>query len=191
MADEKAPAPGVPGAEAPSKLPTLIAIINTVVVVGAMGFVLYTRLLYKRPPITEERERERIATAKASPKAELQSGQIAFDQITVNIEPIPSGIKADPANPMKLQGKLHYATVAFSIEVRDMSQKTQIETVKPIFMDRLLSLMGKKTFMELTTVQGRYLLRTQLLDIANELIPQPEGSLPLVSDLHFTQFVVQ
>lgn len=191
MAEEKAAAPATPGAAAgPSKLPTLIAIVNTAVVVGAMAFVLYTRLLYKRPAITEEKERERIATTKASPKPDL-SGSIAFESITVNIEPIPAGIKADPGNPMKLQGKLHYATVAFSIDVRDMGQKTQIETVKPIFMDRLLSLMGKKTFMELTTVQGRYLLRTQLLDIANELLPQPDGSLPLVSDLYFTQFVVQ
>jgi flagellar basal body-associated protein FliL len=73
-------------------------------------------------------------------------------------------------------------------------------------MDYLLSLLGRKAFADLTTVQGRYLLRSQISEIVNQLVngemdekdtpgkaPQHHvgGGAPLVTNVYFTQFIVQ
>jgi flagellar basal body-associated protein FliL len=59
--------------------------------------------------------------------------------------------------------------------------------------------MGHKQFHELTSVQGRYILKSQVLEIANQLWAKrqsPNGenvpaSDPLFTNLYFTQFIVQ
>jgi flagellar basal body-associated protein FliL len=52
--------------------------------------------------------------------------------------------------------------------------------------DRLLTLVGRKGYTELTSVQGRYQLRSQLRDSANQMAKDA-----LVTDVFFTDFVVQ
>jgi flagellar basal body-associated protein FliL len=109
-------------------------------------------------------------------------------------------------------GRTHYLSISFSLEIRDEKKKDAVEAVKPLFFDRLLSLLGKKNAAELNTVQGRYLLRTEILNLMNTLIAKgsqaslttedaEEGSnkrateVPagdgLVTHVYFTQFVVQ
>ncbi len=174
------------------KGPLLLALLNSVVILGALGMLAYTRLIYHRPAITEESERERLAEeTKAPPIPNATPGSLAFEPMTINIQAAPATPRPDELNNRQIQGKLHYATVAFTLEVRDMGFKEQIEEIRPVLMDRILTLMGKKPFHELTTVQGRYLLRSQILDMANELARAPQNQAPLLSDVFFTQFVVQ
>ena len=180
--------PGV--SSGPSKAPLLLSLSNSVVVLGAIGMLFYTKMMYKRPLITEDTERARLSAIEARPKILGPPGFVTFEPVTVNIEPTPGQVRPADGTPLQLHGKLHYVTVGFSLEIKDASQKDAVEAVRPMLMDRLLSMLGKKPFQELITVQGRYLLRTQLLEHANQLISkQPSDG--LVTNIYFTQFIVQ
>lgn len=167
---------------------------------GAAGFLFYVKILYKRPPITEQLEREKIIGKRASSRPDTVTGLIVFEPMTINIEPVPSQPKPQEGTHQQIAGKLHYATLAFSLEIRDFAKKDFIEMIRPLIVDRVITLLGRRNFRDLTTVQGRYLLRTQLIDDVNSMlqkkIPEEEskkvGGLDgLVTNLFFTQFVVQ
>lgn len=194
---------------APSKAPLILALVNSIGVLGALGALVYTRMLYQRPAITEDGERARLAQVAASPTPPPQPGMITFEPVTVNIEATPGAPKPLDGTPQQIQGKLHYATVGFSLEVRDMGFKPEIDAITPMLMDKVLALLGHKSFNELTTVQGRYVLRTQVLELTNELLakhlPARSGADhgkrgpgaqtnkpdPIVVGVYFTQFIVQ
>lgn len=185
------------GAKGPSKLPLILALVNSVALLGAAGFLTYTKLLFKRPAITEEGERAKLAAVKASPRPAEVSGTIQFDPITVNIAALPAQAKPAEGTPRQIQGKLHYVQVGFVLEIRDISRKDEVEAIRPMINDKLLSLLGRKEFQDLTTVQGRYILRTQILDLVNQMLASKkvgedaETSQNLVSQVFFTQFIVQ
>ena len=166
-------------------LPVLIGLVNTLVLLGALGVAAYTLIVFKRPEITEEQERAKFEAMRASPSPAPSTGFIEVPVFSVNIRTTPSqpgSLNYDP----QIAGKLHYASLGFSLELKHMQVLDDFEVIKPIFMDRLLQLMGKKEFNELTTVQGRYVLRNEIMELANELLKQP-----VVLNVFFTKFVVQ
>jgi flagellar basal body-associated protein FliL len=187
---EKAAQVEAPVRAGPPKTPLILALVNTLAVMGALGFLIYTKVLFKRPSITETGERERLAELKAKPPAATAPGLISFDATTVNIQ--PTQVSPTEASGDSTRMKLHYVTFEFSLEVNDLSRKEEVEELRPRIMDRLLSMMGRKTFAELTTVQGRYLLRSQIGEIVNALTSSEDGSsAPLVTNVFFKQFIVQ
>jgi flagellar basal body-associated protein FliL len=180
----------------PSKLPLLLGLVNSVAILAAVGTLAYTRILFKRPQITEAGEREKIAQMSTAPKVATTTGFATFDPITINIAPSPTQPKPADGTPTQIQGKLHYATIGFSIELRDIARKDELEAIKPLVIDQFLALVGRKQFHELTSVQGRYVLKTQLIEIVNLLATKrlPPGTAeagPLSSNLFFNQFIVQ
>lgn len=184
-------------AEKPARpKPSLLMIMglaNTVVALAAMGTFVYTRLLFKRPAITEAGERQKIEAMKKrlANSEDTEEGSITFETVTVNLKPSLSGLEA-PGPQGLSQGKIHYATVAFTMELKDVRKKAILEEYKPVLMDRFLSLMGRKTYSELNTVQGRYVLRSQLLDLANQLISaESEDGMGSVTQVFFNTFMVQ
>jgi flagellar basal body-associated protein FliL len=184
MAEDAAPAPG------PSKTPLLLALVNSLAVLAALGMLVYTKVLFKRPAITETSERERLEEFKAKPVHATAPGLISFDVLTVNIQ--PTQITPTDATPENSRMQLHYVTLEFSLEVSDISRRDEIEDLKPRVMDKLLSIMGRKTMGELTTVQGRYLLRSQIAEIVNSFtMEEPDSGNPLVTNVFFKQFIVQ
>ena len=191
------------------KLPLLLALLNAVAILATLGLLVYTRILFKRPPITEEAERARLTQLHASPKAPPPPGLVEFPVMTVNILSNPVQPRPLPGQPQQIQGKLHYATLAFSLEVRDAAKKDVIEELRPLITDKVIGLVGRKSPQELATVQGRYVLRSQIIESTNELLektkipapvahgrrrkilgtpPPPE---PLVTNLFFSQMIVQ
>jgi flagellar basal body-associated protein FliL len=181
-----------PAAVGESKAPLLIALVNSLVVLGVLGLLVYTRILYKRPIITESSERTRLASAMASPKVAELAGLITFEPVTVNIRSAPGQPRPADGTVNQIEGKMHYITVSFAIEVRDISKKEQVEVLRPFIMDRMLSMLGRKDFHELATVQGRYVLRDQLIEAVNQvLLQEPSIRAPIATNLYFTQFVVQ
>ena len=161
----------------PSKLPLLLVLLNTLAILGALGLMFYTQMVYKRPTITESAERKKLEDTEKEILVG-EPGQIAFEKMTVNIKPA----EATPGNPKKL----HYASFAFHMEFRDLSDQQNFETVRTKFMDQLIEHIGRKTFKELTSVQGRYLLRAELVDVGNALIGKP-----VIQQLYFSEFLVQ
>jgi flagellar basal body-associated protein FliL len=180
----------------PSIIPLLMGLLNTVAILAAVGTLVYTRLMFKRPQITEEGERARLEQLKAAPKPEMKSGYVTLDPLTINISPSPPQPKPADGTQTQLQGKLHYATIGYSLVLRDIGRKDEVDAIKPLITDQFLGTVGRKQFHELTSVQGRYVLKTQMIEIINGLAAKrvdaskPDPG-PLVTDLYFNQFIVQ
>jgi flagellar basal body-associated protein FliL len=119
---------------------------------------------------------------------------IPFGPLTVNILPSPDNMFPTSPNSPQIKGKMHYLATAFVLEIRDKSKSEIVKDLKPFLLDKLIQLVGKKHFHELATVQGRYILRSQLIDLANQTIATRahlENKEPLVTNLYFNSFVVQ
>lgn len=159
----------------------IISIAQTIAVICTAAFLIYTRLIFKRPAITEQSERTRLAAIKKVPQVELIPDSIKFNETTINLA---------PSNDLP-QGGLHYLVTAFTLEISDAKRKGEVEALRPILTDRFLSIIGRKKMEEITHPQGRYLLRNQMIDSANEIIGKTPDVQPLISNLHFTQFMVQ
>ena len=190
---EAAPAPEGSHDSGPkeSKLPVLMALLNVVGALAVIGSLVYTRILYKRPAITEESERDIVAASitKVKHSENGPKALINIDTFTANIKTGDSPTLSPGAPPAL--GKMHYVSMAFSIEVREGTQD-EVDSIKAPFKDKLLHNLGKMTVEELTTVQGRYILRTQIVDLINHLINKDnKNAEPVASNVYFSQFMVQ
>lgn len=194
MAAEANEAGGAAAAAPPGepKGPLLIALGNTLLIVGALALTVYSKLVFKRPRITESAERARIEEMAQARKAPSEPGLIHFDQMLINIKANPDNPKPSEDGSGGIQGKMHYATLAFSLKVQDMSRRDEVEQLRPIIQDRMLQLLGRKTYSELITVQGRYHLKTEMLDLINDLFDDKEKrKSSVVLDVYLNQFMVQ
>ncbi len=198
MADEaKTAAPGLPGEglpQAPSKLPLVLALVNTLAVAGAVGALAYTRLMFKRPAITESGERRKIEAKLEKPAAPTKVAFVTFDTFTVNIKATPDRPAAGEG-AQQVKGKLHYVTLGYALEIRDEDRAYQITNNKAKIMDKVLHLLGTKAFHELNSVQGRYVLRSEILDLANAIVTETgqgnEEKKLLVTNVLLNNFTVQ
>jgi flagellar basal body-associated protein FliL len=199
MAKNEKEAPGVgPDGQDPNAIPSqpipVIPLLNSIAILATAGFFIYSSYYFKRPAITEQSERDRLSNIHASPTPPPIPAYIPFESVTVNIEAVPDRPMPADGTTRQLQGKLHYVTLAFSLEIRDSNFKEIIEAVRPLILDKLILTVGKKSFQDLTTVQGRYVLHSQIMDFSNQLInthsakPMKEG---LVTNVYFTNFIVQ
>jgi flagellar basal body-associated protein FliL len=159
-------------------LPIILVLINTVAILAALGTFVYTRVLYERPAITEASERQRVASDSSIALAG-QRGQVEVSEMTFNISPLRD-------RETQIIQRMQYASLSFSIELRDRAFEEKFSGIQPLFMDRLVALMADKEFEKLTTVQGRYLLRTELVELINQLAKRP-----IATDLYFTEFVIR
>ncbi len=157
----------------------ILALVNSLAAIGALGAIIYTRILFKRPPITEQAERSKLAQKFEGPPKDSELAIVPFKQITANI----ASAASEPGKP---EGKLHYATLGYALEARSEDEAFAIEDVKTQFNDALLQLLGKKSFTDLTSVHGRFLLRSEMIQMANRLLEKPS-----ITNVYFTHFVVQ
>jgi flagellar FliL protein len=182
VSEEKKEAAAPAGGGQP-KGPLILALVNTLAVLGALGFFAYTQFIFKKPKFTESGERERIAqTAVATPVPKPVMGTVAFEPLTLNIK--PSGNEENP--------RMHFLKLTFAVELQDMSISKTLEELKPVLLDKILALLGRKSFQELVTVQGRFVLRTEILDMTNALLSKElKRKDTLVTNVYFNEFVVQ
>ncbi|MBU6375051.1 MAG: flagellar basal body-associated FliL family protein [Bdellovibrionales bacterium] len=174
---EGAPAePKAPKAKPP--LTILLLATNLIAALGAVGTVVYTKVLYKRPVITESSEREKLSDKMKAKRPVGPPGSLIFPPVTVNLDPAA----ADQGG----QGKLHFATIGFTMATIDKEAESKLQEIRPLIEDKLLTLVGKRGYQDLTSVQGRYLLRSQLRESANQAAKEA-----LVTDVYFTEFTVQ
>lgn len=182
MAEEKKAEEAAPAG--PSKTPMILALVNTLAIMGALFAVVYTKVLYKRPAITENSERLRLDSAleagqkKRKVDTALNLGTVHFDPITANIAP-------DPGSPGE-SARVRYANINFSLEIKDAKKADKVEAIKIPFLDALLSVLGKKKFEDLTTVQGRYVLRSEMISTINKLLKED-----LVTNVYFIHYMIQ
>jgi flagellar basal body-associated protein FliL len=183
-----------------SLLPLIVVFINTLLVLGVAGLLYYTKLVFKRPAITEATERAALAKKTAGMAAQAQPLLVNFDMFTVNIEAMPNMPQPADGTERQLQSKLHYVTLGFALQLRDGRDKEKLDELTPVIMDHIIALLGHKRFSELTSVQGRYVLRSQIIDQINDLATKHAAQASttevtptdvLVTEIYFNQFIVQ
>ena len=169
----------------------IVVLLNTVVLIAGVGTLAYTKLIFKRPKITESAEREKLEQAAKKPKAATESAVISLDSISVNVS--PTVIKGQPEETSPaLRNKLHYVTLGVAVEFSDVNQQPVIEEMKPFLTDQIISLVGKQDFFELNTVHGRYLLRSQIIEAANELLKKTiKKTDVVVTNIYFNEFMLK
>lgn len=173
-----------PQVKGPSKTPLLLALVNTVAILGALFAVVYTKVLYKRPPITESGERVKLSNAIES-GAKLVKAESSLNLGVVAFDPINATIASDPGSPGE-SSRVRYANINFSLEIKDKKKIAKVEAIKVQFLDTLLSILGRKQFSDLTTVQGRYVLRSEMISAANKLLKED-----LVTNVFFIHYMIQ
>ena len=159
------------------KLGLILGLLNTVAIAAVLGLFVYTKMVFKRPEITEEKERAKIVAAEAKPASETKHIMIPMEPITVNLDPF---IGDDGKQ------KIHYATLTLTFELRGQTDATAFNQVVPVIMDKVIQNLGKKKFEDLNQVQGRYLFRSQIIEAANEYLGKPS-----VSEVFFSDFLLQ
>ena len=162
-----------------SKISLILKLTNAVAVLAVLGLFVYTKILFKRPAITEAQERQKlIERSKKRESATLvKKGLVPLETISSNLD---SYVGADG------KSKNHLLTMTGFIEIRNEKEISKFETVRPIVMDRIIQNLGKKKYEDLNQVQGRYVFRSQIIDAANESM-----GAPIVTDVYFGEFLLQ
>lgn len=160
------------------KLGLLIGLLNTVAIAAVLGLFVYTKMVYKRPAITEVKERKKLVDEGNKPShATMTKAMLTMDPITANLDPY----KDDDGKE-----KFHMVSLTMTVEIRDKKELEKFVGVKPVFMDRVLQNLGKKKYEDLNQVQGRYVFRSQVIDSANEFL-----GAPIVTEIYFSEFLLQ
>jgi len=160
-----------------SKGPLLLVLGNTVAIILALGALIYTKVLFERPKITESKERLKIEQLAKQPQE--PSVMLYFDPIVINIARPPKRSSQEKA-------KAHYAKIGFALEIKSEDDEENIEEIRPLLMDHFIETVGKKSFKEMNNAHGRYLLRAEIQEKTNKLLRGPT-----VKNVFFTHFLVQ
>lgn len=166
-----------PKPKAKLELQTIIVLANGIFLLAGLGFMVFTKLMLKKPEIVESVELKKKQDEAKKPLEVVEKPIVIFDQMIINIA--------------MTSGKAHYATIAFSIETRDPTALDLIQKRKPMFTDMMISTLGKKQLTELNTIQGKLLFKTQMIKDYNKVLTQAGSKLGGVMDMYFSTFILQ
>jgi flagellar basal body-associated protein FliL len=156
----------------------MLGLLNTVVIAAVLGLFVYTKIIFKRPPITESKERLKLLAKKNQPnKPQAKKLIITLDPVSANL---------DPYTDTDGKQKVHYVSLTIAVEIRDEKEASKFELAKPVVLDRVIQNLGKKKFEDLNQVQGRYVFRSQIIDAANDYL-----GAPIVTEIYFSDFLLQ
>lgn len=183
--------------EAPPKKPLplglILLVLNMLSLLGVLGTIVYTQILYKRPVITETVEREKIVQEFSKKPTEMKKVIVSFEPIQANLKPTPIGVQVPGGPPQQM--KAHYLNTTIAMELLDADFESTVKGRLPKFLDLLLRELGETSVDELSSVQGRFLLRSKIAGIMNDLVREerklPPTSTPVVTNVYFSDFVVQ
>jgi len=154
------------------ELQTLLVLLNSLLVLAAVGTAVYTKLMFEKPPLVEEVELEKKKDELKTPATPVDKVMVAFDPMTVNVA--------------TTSGKAHFATLGFAVECRDQGAGELVQAKKAILLDKIVQTLGKRQVTQLNTIQGKLLLKTDLIRQFNS-----ELEAGAVTDLYFSSFVLQ
>ncbi len=139
--------------------------------------MVYVKMVFKRPPIEESAEMQKKVEELKEPPPVLERVNYAFEKITVNIA--------------TTSGKSHYATLEFTVECADEATQALVKGRKAQYIDEVIAALAKKQITELNTIQGKLILKTELLKRFNELSQNERNKPPKITDMFFSSFILQ
>lgn len=184
------------GKKKKSGLIKYIILVVLLLVLGGGGYFAYITFFAAKPPATapaaEGQPAEGEAKHEAKPeekKAEGGHGEAKSeakgghgggkDKAPSNNVPLPAFVVnlADP-------NARRYLKVVLEVEMTGNPELLEANQAK--IRDALLMLLSSKTSQDIATLEGKILLRKEIVDRLNQAIGQPK-----VSRVYFTDFVIQ
>ncbi|KHK03002.1 flagellar basal body-associated FliL family protein [Desulfovibrio sp. TomC] len=198
MADVEEP---VEGKKKKSGLIKYIILVLLLLLLGGGGYFAYLKFFAAKPPAAATAEG--AAPAGEAPKAEAapheakpeekkaegghgeakggeaKGGHGGKDKAASNNVPLPAFVvNLADANARR------YLKVVLEVEMTGNPELLEGNQAK--IRDALLMLLSSKTSQDLSTLEGKILLRKEIVDRLNQAIGQPK-----VSRVYFTDFVIQ
>jgi len=146
----------------------IFVLLNLAVSGGGAALVYMSTLGFERHPITEEEESEKIDMAKSRDE---------YLPILYTMEPFTINMSGKPNRTMR---------TVISFEMLDERGFEEIVRLGAQPKDQIVRLLGSKTFHDVESVQGKLLLKDQIVAIVNKQLK--EG---VIKDIYFNEFVVQ
>lgn len=176
MADDKSAAPAAGGEAKKLNTGLLLQIVFAVLnlgVVGAGVFMVYSSTLgWESPKITEEQLQDARDHAEEQSQVDAAPLIYTMDKFTVNL-------LGEPRRIVRLEVNLEMLSKDGFEEIIDTDNRARAQ-------DKIVSLLNKKEFSDVESLQGKLFLKDQIANELNALLH--EG---VVKDVYFTEFVVQ
>ncbi len=166
----------------------VLPLLNTLLILVAFGLLIYAKFVVKSSVAKEAEESKK--SAEIQRKADLEATKVVF----YSLDPITVNIASSPAETSDGSRKLHYVNIGIAFETRGDTNKGILESLKPYILDQVVFLLGKKTVEQLSTIQGRYVLQSQIQDATNLIVSTKLSNPPReapVLHTYFNQLVVQ
>jgi flagellar FliL protein len=150
-------------------LTVVFVVINLVATVGGAGLVYMSTLGFKRIPITEESEAEKLAKAKEA--------QGEMDPILFTMEPFTINLAGKPRRTIR-------AVVSF--ELMDEKGFEELVRLGAQPRDEIGRILNAKTFSDIESIQGKLTLKDEI-----NMIVSQQLKTGMIRDIYFNEFVVQ
>ncbi|MEA5087866.1 flagellar basal body-associated FliL family protein [Solidesulfovibrio sp.] len=174
-----------------------VILVVLLLVLGGGGYFAYLKFFAAKPPApaaeataegqssAEEKKAEEAHAPKAEEKkaegghGEAKGGHGGKDKAPSNNVPLPAFVVnlADP-------NARRYLKIVLDVEMTGNPEL--LEANMPKIRDALLMLLSSKTSQDLGTLEGKILLRKEIVDRLNQAIGQAK-----VARVYFTDFVIQ
>ena len=174
-----------------------VILVVLLLVLGGGGYFAYLKFFAAKPPApaaeapaegqpaAEEKKAEDAHAPKAEEKkaegghGEAKGGHGGKDKAPSNNVPLPAFVVnlADP-------NARRYLKIVLDVEMTGNPEL--LEANMPKIRDALLMLLSSKTSQDLGTLEGKILLRKEIVDRLNQAIGQAK-----VARVYFTDFVIQ
>jgi flagellar FliL protein len=147
----------------------IIIVVASFLVLGGGGFGVYKFLLEKSPETLEEKPQKKTRSTKDLDK--IVGAMFPLETFLVNID--------DEDETRFLKTKL-------ILELGDESMKEEVDMRIAQVRDTILLLLSSKDFSEIRSLDGKYILREEILEQLNGVLVTGK-----LKNIYFTEFVVQ
>lgn len=162
-------------------LPLLIlALLNILIMLGGMGAVVYFRLLYQPPVITNTQAIKDIEKVEKKKVVSKEDQADLIDRVAVPLPNLIINLRTQQG------GKNRYASVNIVLECSNQACSDEINNLKPKLLDSIRMAVAKRSYAELVQSNTKFRMKHEITRLANSLI---EGG--NVTNTYFSQFIVQ
>lgn len=190
-----ADAPEAPEGKKKSGILKYIILVVLLLVLGGGGYFAYLKFFAAKPPAAAQGEQPAAAEEKAKPeeqqpapepkKAEGGHGEAKGGHGEKGKE-APSNLVALPPFVVNLADPSARRYLKIVLNVEMTSNPELLEANQAKIRDALLMLLSTKTSQDLSTLEGKILLRKEIVDRLNQALGQSK-----VARVYFTDFVIQ
>lgn len=144
--------------------------LNALVVLGAVGLILYSHMGIKREPTNQVQEADKLL-------------QEAKDLTFIK----PYSMKSFTVNLYSQTNRLRFLEVEMNIVPFESSQLTALKDAETVIKDSLIQIAAEMEPDDVGSVTGKILLENRLKKAVNDRI----GGQPLIKKILFSRFVIQ